>query len=123
MYEYKGLQDIFFVMLYGGATLLAVMACLYLLLTRGNMFSSAINPPKTLRRWTAAFMASVAASHVWWVMLGMYWLTDGHHARPSDLRAADDGGAVADAARSSPSALACVRGDDPLCSDGRRQSR
>ena len=76
MYEYKGLQDIFFVMLYGGATLLAVMACLYLLLTRGNMFSSAINPPKTLRRWTAAFMASVAASHVWWVMLGMYWLTD-----------------------------------------------
>lgn len=75
MYEYKGLQDIFFVMLYGGATLLAVMACLYLLLTRGNMFSSAINPPKTLRRWTAAFMASVAASHVWWVMLGMYWLT------------------------------------------------
>ena len=76
MYEYKGLQDIFFVMLYGGATLLAVMACLYLLLTRGNMFSSAINPPKALRRWTAAFMASVAASHVWWVMLGMYWLTD-----------------------------------------------
>ena len=76
MYEYKGLQDIFFVMLYGGATLLAVMACLYLLLTRGNMFSSAINPPKTLRRWTAAFMASVAASHVWWVMLGMYWLAD-----------------------------------------------
>lgn len=64
MYEYKGLQDIFFVMLYGGATLLAMVACLYLLLARGNMFSSAINPPKTLRRWTAAFMASVAASHV-----------------------------------------------------------
>lgn len=81
MYEYKGLQDIFFVMLYGGATLLAVMACLYLLLTRGNMFSSAINPPKTLRRWTAAFMASVAASHVWWVMLGMYWLTDDRLSR------------------------------------------
>ena len=76
MYEYKGLQDIFFVMLYGGATLFAVMVCLYLLLTRGNMFSSAINPPKTLRRWTAAFMASVAASHVWWVVLGLYWLTD-----------------------------------------------
>jgi AraC-like DNA-binding protein len=76
MYEYKGLQDIFFVMLYGGATLLAMVVCLYLLLARGNMFSSAINPPKTLRRWTAAFMASVAASHVWWVMLGMYWLTD-----------------------------------------------
>ena len=75
MYEYKGLQDIFFVMLYGGATLLAVVACLYLLLTRGNMFSSAINPPRELRRWTAAFMASVGASHVWWIMLGIYWLT------------------------------------------------
>ena len=75
MYEYKGLQDIFFVMLYGGATLLAVMACLYLLLTRGNMFSSAINPPKTLRRWTAAFMASVAASHD--------ANHNGHHACPA----------------------------------------
>ena len=75
MYEYRGLQDIFFVMLYGGATLLAVVACLYLLLTRGNMFSSAINPPRELRRWTAAFMASVGASHVWWIMLGIYWLT------------------------------------------------
>lgn len=76
MYEHQGLQDILFIMLYGGATLLAFVACCYLLLTHGNMFSAAIHPPKVLRRWAAGFMASVTASHFWWVMLGIYWLED-----------------------------------------------
>lgn len=76
MYEHQGLQDIFFIMLYGGATLLAFVACCYLLLTHGNMFSATIRPPKVLRRWAAGFMASVAASHIWWVVIGIYWLEE-----------------------------------------------
>lgn len=76
MYEHQGLQDIFFMMLYGGATLFAVVACLYLLFTQGNMFLTSVNPSKSLRRWTAAFMAAVAASHAWWVILSIYLLKD-----------------------------------------------
>ena len=33
-------------------------------------------PPKTLRRWTAAFFIIAAMSHVWWYVLGTHWLTD-----------------------------------------------
>ena len=76
MYEHQGLQDIFFIMLYGGAAMLAMVACCYLLMTRGNMFLSTIKPPRELRKWAAAFMASVVASHVWWVVLGIQWLED-----------------------------------------------
>ena len=38
MYEHLGLQDISFIMLYGGAAMLAVVGCSYLLLTPGNAF-------------------------------------------------------------------------------------
>ena len=76
MYEHKGLEDIFFIMLYGGATLLAILSCCYLLFAPGNIFSTTISPSKELRRWAAAFLASVAASHIWWVLLGIYWLQD-----------------------------------------------
>ena len=74
MYEHLGLQDISFIMLYGGAAMLAVVGCCYLLLTPGNAFSSDIRPPKVLRGWAAAFMAFVALSHVWWCVLGIFWL-------------------------------------------------
>ena len=74
MYEHMGLQDISFIMLYGGAAMLAVVGCSYLLLSPGNAFSSDIRPPKTLRGWAAAFMAFVALSHVWWGVLGIFWL-------------------------------------------------
>ena len=76
MYRDQGLQDTLFIMLYGWAALLAVLACLYFLFSRGNLFSETNTPPKELRRWTAAFMASVAASHVWWYVLGIYFLVD-----------------------------------------------
>ena len=74
MYEDLGLQDISYIMLYGGAAMLAVVGCCYLLLTPGNAFSPDIRPPKSLRGWAAAFMAFVALSHVWWVVLGILWL-------------------------------------------------
>jgi AraC-like DNA-binding protein len=76
MYEHQGLQDIFFIMLYGGATFLALTACVYLLFRSSNAFAADVRPPRELRCWTAAFMASVFASHIWWVLLGIVWLAD-----------------------------------------------
>jgi hypothetical protein len=76
MYEYRGLQDIYFVMLYVAAACFALVACIYLLLRRGNAFTDEVRSSRKLRRWTAAFMAAIAASHVWWYVLGIYWLAD-----------------------------------------------
>ena len=77
MYEYQGLQDVFFLMLYGMAGFFALLACLYLRFRRGNAFvGDEITSSLVLRRWTAAFMAAIAASHVWWYVLGIYWFTD-----------------------------------------------
>ena len=77
MYDYRGLQDVFFIMLYGMAGFFALLACLYLLLRRGNAFvDKEINSSLRLRRWTAALMVAMAASHVWWYVIGVYWLAD-----------------------------------------------
>lgn len=76
MYEHQGLEDIFYLMLYGGAAMLALTTALYLLLTRNNIVSPFTHPPKELRQWTAAFLFSVALSHIWWVVLGIHWFTD-----------------------------------------------
>lgn len=76
MYEHQGLHDIFFIMLYGWAGMLAVLACFYFLFSRGNLFSSNNTPPRELRHWAAAFMASVALSHVWWYVLGLHLLVE-----------------------------------------------
>ena len=91
MYEYQGLQDVVFIMLYGGVTFFALLACLYLLFRRGNAFVGEERPAgeeqpmrlglevrasRRLRRWTAALMAAMAASHVWWYAIGIYWLAD-----------------------------------------------
>ena len=77
MYEYRGLQDIIFISLYCGVAFLAVVACLYLLLRRGNAFvGDEFKSSRRLRRWTAALLAAIAASHVWWYAIGVYWLAD-----------------------------------------------
>ena len=77
MYEYRGLQDIIFISLYCGVAFLAVVACLYLLLRRGNAFvGNEFKSSRRLRRWTAALLAAMAASHVWWYAIGVYWLAD-----------------------------------------------
>ena len=81
MYEYQGLQDIYFIMLYGTAASLALVACLYLLLRRGNAFAYDVKSSRVLRGWTAAFMAAVAASHLWWVLPGRNFFTDDHFVR------------------------------------------
>ena len=77
MYEYQGLQDVLFIMLYGMAGFFALLACLYLIFRRGNAFvGEEITSSRRLRCWTAALMAAMAASHVWWYVLGICWLTD-----------------------------------------------
>ena len=76
MYDYQGLQDVFFIMLYGMAGFFAMLACVYLLLRRGNAFAEDVRSSCVLRRWTAVFMAAIVASHVWWYVLGICFLTD-----------------------------------------------
>ena len=77
MYEYRGLHDIIFISLYIGVAFLALLASLYLLFRRGNAFvGDEITSSRVLRRWTAALLAMMAASHVWWYVIGVYWLAD-----------------------------------------------
>ena len=76
MYEHQGLQDMFFVMLYGGAAMMALLAALYLLLRRANALFPDVDSPRELRFCAAAFLLAVAASHIWWYVLGIHWLTD-----------------------------------------------
>ncbi|MBR1933126.1 MAG: hypothetical protein IJ841_05520 [Prevotella sp.] len=76
MYEFQGLHDTFFIMLYGTAAWLALMACVYLLCRHDNVVADDVRSSRTLRRWAAAFMAAVFASHVWWAVLGQEFLAD-----------------------------------------------
>jgi AraC-like DNA-binding protein len=76
MYTQQSLHDTLFLMLYGGVAILALVSGLYLWLRRSNAFLPDVTPPRALRRWTAAFFVMVALSHVWWYVLGVYWLTD-----------------------------------------------
>ena len=75
MYELDGLQDHLYMMLYGATTMFAALASIYLLLRRHNTLSDS-EPPIALRRWTAAFFAAVAMSHVWWTTIGTIVLED-----------------------------------------------
>lgn len=81
MYTYQSLQDVLFLMLYGGVAMLAFVAAFYLLFRRNNAFSVDIITPKALRKWTAAFFIIAALSHCWWFALGVYWLTDDRMVR------------------------------------------
>ena len=76
MFAQQSLQDLLFLMLYGGAAMLALIAGLYLWLRRSNAIAPAVTPPSALRKWTVAFLVSAALSHVWWYVFGVYWLTD-----------------------------------------------
>lgn len=76
MYAQQSLQDTLFLMLYGGVAILALVIGLYLWLRRSNAIASDVTPPMALRLWTTVFFVTVALSHVWWYVLGVYWLTD-----------------------------------------------
>ena len=51
MYEHEGLRDMFFIMLYGGAAMMALLAAVYLWLRNGNAVSRDMESPKDLRHW------------------------------------------------------------------------
>lgn len=76
MYAPQSLQDLLFLMLYGGIAMLAFATGIYLWLRRSNAIAPDVTPPRALRRWTAAFFIMAAMSHVWWYVIGVYWLAD-----------------------------------------------
>ena len=67
MFEHITLDIILLLMLYAVGATVSAMACVYLLLRRGNAFTRRISTPKRLRRWTAAFFGIVALGHLWYL--------------------------------------------------------
>ena len=67
MFEHITLDIILLLMLYAVGATVSAMACVYLLLRRGNAFTRRISTPKRLRRWTAAFFGIVAMGHLWYL--------------------------------------------------------
>ena len=59
-------------MLYGAATMVSLIACIYMLFRKGNAFSPEVTPPVRLRRWAAAFFGVVSVGHVWWALFYLY---------------------------------------------------
>ena len=55
-----------FMLYFAGATT-AVIACVYLLVRRGNAFAPNVVTPVRLRRWTAAFFGALALGHLWYM--------------------------------------------------------
>ena len=66
------IEWILYIMLYGGAAVAALIACIYLVLRRGNAFAPGLTPPVRLRRRTAAFFAVSCLGHIWWVLFDLY---------------------------------------------------
>jgi AraC-like DNA-binding protein len=62
------LQDIIFVILYGGVMGLSMAAAFYLLLRRSNAIAPGVTPPKRLRLWAAAIMLESVFSHILWLL-------------------------------------------------------
>ena len=61
-----------FFLIYGGAAMAAFIACIYLLLRKGNAFAEGITPPVRLRYWAAAFFAVASLGHIWWLLFYIY---------------------------------------------------
>ena len=70
-------QAMLFLMLYGGAAVAAAIACLYLLLSKGNAFAPGNMPPVRLRRWAAALFGMTVLSHCYWFL---------YYVFPNDMR-------------------------------------
>ncbi len=62
----------FFIMLYGGAAMASLIACLYLLLRKSNAFTDGVTSPLRLQRWAAAFFAISFLGHIWWLLFYIY---------------------------------------------------
>ena len=90
MYGNNSIQDPYFMLLYGLTMMLALGTAVYLLWRRGNAFTSdEAESPVILRRWTAAFFAAAALSHVWWLLLSTVWMTGDKPMRDTTAVALD----------------------------------
>ncbi len=69
MYSVLVSTNVIYLILYGGVTMLSLLACVYLLLRRSNAFAPDITPPLRLRRWTAFFFACIVMVHLWYLPL------------------------------------------------------
>ena len=67
MYGQQASEFLQLFMLFGEGAATAVIACLYLLLRRGNAFAQDVITSTRLSRWTAAFFAALALCHVWYM--------------------------------------------------------
>lgn len=65
-------QSMLFFILYGISGVVPLLAALYLLLRPVNAIAPGTTPPVRLRRWTAAFFAFMALSHLWWLLFFIY---------------------------------------------------
>lgn len=54
MYDQHIREDVFYLMIYAGVTVLSLIACCYLLFRRANAIAPDITSSVRLRRWTAA---------------------------------------------------------------------
>ena len=50
----------------------ALIACIYLLLRKGNAFAVDVTPPMRLRRWAAAYFAVAFLEHILWLLFYRY---------------------------------------------------
>ncbi len=66
-------ESLLYIMLYGAAAMQSLIACCYLLFRRSNAIAPEVTSPVHLRRWTAAFFASMSLSHLWY--LPTFYLT------------------------------------------------
>ena len=69
------LDDVFYVMLFGGVTISGIVAAFYLLFRKANAIAPEVTSPVRLRRWTAAFLLAGAFSHEWWILAVTHPLT------------------------------------------------
>jgi AraC-like DNA-binding protein len=76
-------KDILYLIFYGAAAMLSLAACCYLLYRRANAIAPEVTSPARLRRWTAAFFASMALSHAWY--LPAFYLTSAEDVLQSTL--------------------------------------
>ena len=67
MFGQVSLDILLLFMLYAAGATVSAIACIYLLLRRGNAFAPDIVTPVRLRRWTAAFFAFIALGHFWYL--------------------------------------------------------
>ena len=65
-------SDSFYMMVYGGSMIFALIAFIYLLFRRSNAIAPGVTPPFRLRCWVAAFFGVIVVSHISWYILVRY---------------------------------------------------